>query len=271
MNDGRQLGFWTWDFSQRKLTPLRSLSEPVGAFSVWSADSRYLFIGARNLFRQAADTGIEENLTKDSLPSSAAQRRAVEVWPDGTRLIYEQLTANGSYDLMTLRVDSAGKGIEASPLLTTSADERNPSIAPNGRWIAYESNKTGQFQIYVKPFPNVDDAEYGISTAGGRTPLFARNGDELFYVNGSALMAARVRFTPTFATGNATVLFDAPSIILDGRLLANTGRTYDVSRDGARFLLLKDEAAADRATIRPGIIVVQNWFRELSEKLPIVR
>jgi serine/threonine-protein kinase len=269
INDGRGLGFWTWDFSEQKLTPLRPGSERPGAFSVWSPDSRYLIVGARNLFRHAADgTGVEENLTSDA-SGPGGQRRAVEVSPDGTRLIYEQLTANASYDLMLLPLDvPAPKVDRALPLLNTPADERNPSIAPNGRWIAYESNKTGQFQIYVKPFPNVNDAEYQISTAGGRTPLFARNGRELFFVSGSALMTAPVRFAPTFAAGNATVLFDAPSIILDGRLLANTGRTYDVSRDGDRFLLLKDDAPVDRWTSRPGIIVVQNWFQELNEKLP---
>ena len=84
-------------------------------------------------------------------------------------------------------------------------------------------------------------------------------------------MSAPVRFTPTLATGNPTVLIDAPSIILDGRLLGNTGRTYDVSREGDRVLLLKDDAAVDRSTSRPGIIVVQNWFQELNAKLPIVR
>jgi serine/threonine-protein kinase len=173
---------------------------------------------------------------------------------------------------MMLRLDGAAKGRDqALPLLNTAADERNATIAPNGRWIAYESNKTGQFQIYVKPFPNVNDSEHQISTAGGRTPLFGPNGRELFYVSGYALMTVPVQSAPTFATGNPRVLIDAPSIILDGRLLANTGRTYDVSRDGERFLLLKDDAAIARSTSRPGIIVVQNWFRELNEKLPVAR
>lgn len=192
------------------------------------------------------------------------------VTPNGTHLIYEQQTASGAFDLMLLPLRDPGKGAEqAVPLLNTPADERNASIAPNGRWIAYESNKTGQFQIYVKPFPNVDDAEYQVSTAGGRTPLFAGDGRELFFVSGSRLMTAPVQFAPTFTTGNPTVLINSPSIIFDGRLLGNTGRTYEASRDGDRFLLLKDDA--DRSTNRPGIVVVQNWFRELNQKLPGAR
>ena len=134
-----------------------------------------------------------------------------------------------------------------------------------------ESNKTGQFQVYVKPFPNVNDAEYQVSTAGGRTPLFAPNGRELFFVSGPALMAAAVELAPTFRAGNATVVFNAPSLILDARLIGNTGRAYEVSSDGQRFLMLKDDAAAAAQGVRPGIIVVQNWFEELKARVPVSR
>ena len=127
-----------------------------------------------------------------------------------------------------------GDANRASPLLDTPSDERNAAIAPDGRWMAYESNKTGQFQVYVRPFPNVNDADYQISTAGGRTPLFAPNGRELFFVSGPALMAAAVELTPAFRAGNPTVMFNAPSLILDARLIGNTGRAYDVSSDGQR-------------------------------------
>jgi serine/threonine-protein kinase len=273
INDGRGLGFWIWDFSLQKLTPLPSGSGRLGAFSVWSPDSRYLFVGARNLFRRAVDgTSVEEQLTSD--PSSpAGQRRAVEISPDGTRLIFEQMRETGSYDLMMLALDgertSKGTGRhEPSSLLDSPSDERNASIAPNGRWIAYESNKTGQFQIYVRPFPNVNDAEHQVSTAGGgRAPIFGPNGRELIFVSGSTLMTAPLEFSPVFRAGNPRALLQVPSVVLDSRLIANTGRPYDVSRDGNRFLMIKDDgASAARQSGRPNIIVVQNWFQELKAK-----
>jgi len=271
IDDGRGLGLWTWDFSLQKLTPLQS-GPGHGAYSVWSPDSRYLIVGARNLFRRAADgTGTEEQLTTSDSDLPAG-KRAVGISPDGTRLIFEQLTESGSYDLMVLPLDgpsiSNGKGQHGpSPLLDTPSDERNASIAPDGRWIAYESNKTGQFQIYVRPFPNVNDAEHQVSTAGGRAPIFAPNGRELFFVSGSALMAATVEFAPTFRAANPRVLFLAPSVVLDARLIGNTGRPYDLSRDGIRFLMIKDDGAvAARQSGRPNIIVVQNWFQELQVK-----
>jgi hypothetical protein len=91
--------------------------------------------------------------------------------------------------------------------------------------MAYESNKSGQFQVYVKPFPNVDDAEHQISSEGGRAPVWSPTGRELFFVSRSALTAAAVQFTPAFRAGNSTTLFEAGSLVLDGRLLGNTGRT----------------------------------------------
>jgi hypothetical protein len=79
-------------------------------------------------------------------------------------------------------------------------------------------------------------------------------------------MAAKVQTTPVFKTGASTRLFASGSLILDARLaLGNTGRTYDVSRDGQRFLLIKDASAGDPT--RPSIIVVQNWFQELQAKV----
>jgi serine/threonine-protein kinase len=277
IDDGRGIEWWTWDFSFEKLTPLQAGPEPLGAFSVWSPDSRYLIVGAFNLFRRAVDgTGSDEQLTSAS-PLGAVQRRAVAISPDGKHLIFEQLTPAASYDLMMLPLDDRSPSNGAarnrtSTLLGTPSDERNASFAPDGRWIAYESNRTGRFQVYVRPFPNVDDAEHQISIAGGRTPMFAPDGRELFFVSGSALMSAAVQFVPAFRAGNPTKVFDAPSLILDARLMANTGRTYDVSRDGRRFLMLKDDAAAAAGqTVRPNIIVVQNWFEEVKARVSGVK
>jgi hypothetical protein len=267
---GRAAGFWIWDFSLGTLTA-RSFG-PSGAFVVWSRNSQYLIVdpmvgnNVTGLSRHRADgTGAGEPLTTPSL-----SQRPMDISPDGKLLVFEQQTPAFSYDLMTLSLDdpaiSTGAGARPSPLLDSTADERNVSIAPDGRWVAYESNKSGQFQVYVKPFPNVADAEHQISIEGGRTPVWSPNGRELFFVSGSALMAIVVQTTPAFRAGNPTRLFGAQARILDGRLLGNSGRTFDVSRDGQRFLMVKDTAAADRMS-RPGIVVVQNWFQELQATL----
>jgi serine/threonine-protein kinase len=263
-------GFWVWDFSLRTLTP-RPFGR-VSPFHLWSRDSRYLILNPvtgdgnyTNLSRRAADgTGGAEVLTK-----SEHAQRAMDISPDGKLLVLEQQTPAFSFDLMMLSLGdpaiATGEGARTSVLLRTPDDERNASIAPDGRWIAYESNKSGRFQIYVKPFPNVNDAEHQVSTDGGRTPVWSRNGRELFFVSGSALVSVAVQTTPVFRTASPARLFEAQSRILDGRVLGNTGRAFDVSADGTRFLMLKD-AAPDR-TSRPGIIVVQNWFQDLQARL----
>ena len=105
-----------------------------------------------------------------------------------------------------------------------------------------------------------------VTRDGGTFPVWSRNGRELFFVSRSALTAVAVQLTPAFRAGNSTTLFEAGSLILDGRLLGNTGRTYDISRDGQRFLMMKDTSAGNQ-TARPGIIVVQNWFQELQDRV----
>jgi len=259
--------FWIWDFSRQKLT--RLTFGPTGSFLVWTPDARrVIFTLARdklNLYRRTVDgTGIEEQLT-----SGDRQQRVDAMSPDGTRLVFEELTPTRNYKLMLLALDGPSTSLgTVAPLLQTPFDTRNATISPDGRWMAYESNESARLQIYVRPFPNVTNALYQISTDGGRTPLWAPNGRELFFANGSALMAVAIQPTPTFSAGNPTMLFDAPSILLDGRMFASmTGRTYDVSRDG-RFLMIKENVGSgeDKAP-PPSMIVVQNWFEELKAKL----
>jgi serine/threonine-protein kinase len=270
IQESRSAGFWIWDFSLGTLTPRPF--DPVGGFAVWSRNSQYLIVNplvgdVTRLARRAADgAGAQELLT-----TSGLGQRPMDISPDGKLLVFEQRTPAFSYDLMTLSLDdpaiSTGAGARPSPLLDSPADERNASIAPDGRWVAYESNKSGQFQVYVRPFPNVGAAEHQISTEGGRSPIWSPAGNELFFVSESSLMAVAVQTTPAFTAANPTRLFEAGARILDGRLLGSSGRTFDVSRDGQRFLMLKDTAAADRMS-RPGIIVVQNWFQELRALVP---
>jgi hypothetical protein len=96
-----------------------------------------------------------------------------------------------------------------------------------------------------------------------------RSGRELFFINRTSIMAVSVQLTPTFNAGNPAKLFDAPSMLLDGRFIGKgTHRTYDVSRDGQHFLMVKERAGASEGNAPPtGMIVVQNWFEELTDKV----
>ena len=148
------------------------------------------------------------------------------------------------------------------PLLHTRFRERNAEIAPDGRWIAYQSNESGVDQVYVQPFPGVDAGRWQVSSAGGVKPLWAPSGRELFYLaSGGALMSVPIQPGPAFTFGNPTRLLDTSAFANPGA----PGRNWDVAPDGQRFLIIK---GAEQPQIAPQINVVLNWQEELKRLVP---
>jgi Tol biopolymer transport system component len=152
-----------------------------------------------------------------------------------------------------------------TPLIQTPFEERNGEVSPDGRWIAYEANDSGQFEIYVRPFPKVMDGRWQVSTGGGTRPLWASNAQELFYLAlpTGALMRVGVERGDTWAA-------TAPVQLLEGRYATDTletavGRTYNVSLDGQRFLMIKPGVWTTAPT---SFVVVQNWQEELKRLVP---
>jgi len=117
----------------------------------------------------------------------------------------------------------------------------------------------------VRPFPDVDRGRSQISTGGGTRPLWARSGKELFYLGPSgAMMSVVVEGGSTFRAGNPTRLFEGPYTLGT----APSGRTYDVSPDGERFLMIKATGASDKTSAPTNLIVVEHWFEELKRLVP---
>jgi serine/threonine-protein kinase len=271
IND-QHLDVWTWDFARQTLTRLTLTPSGYSGSPLWTPDGQHIIFASsreneRGVYRRAADgTGVDERLTTTDI-----QQRPDAISPDGTRLVIEEQRPPAGFDFMLLTLDGTPR---VEPLLQTPFDERNAEISPDGHWMAYESNESGQSQIYVRPFPNVADGQYQISSGGGRTPAWAPNGHELFFAGRSSIMVVNVQLTPTFTRGNPTKLFDAPSIVLDGRFTTDGGtrRAFDVSRDGQRFLMIKENAGPSEGSATPAsMIVVQNWLEELKAKLPAER
>ena len=153
------------------------------------------------------------------------------------------------------------------PLLSSAANEGDPALpalSPDGAWIAYQSDETGQFEVYVKRFPDLGNKEQ-ISTGGGQDPVWSLDGRELFYrdLSGSRMMVAPIETEPTLTLGTATVAFE-------GTYFQGIGRRHDLAPDG-RFLMIKPTGAVteDAALTLPQIVVVQNWFEELKRLVPI--
>ena len=164
---------------------------------------------------------------------------------------------------MQLRLDGTRQVV---PLVRTPFAERNGEVSPDGRWLAYEANDSGQSEIYVRPFPDVTSGHWQVSTAGGTRPLWARNGQELFYLAPTgALTRVGVERGPTWAATAPTKLFEARYFAPGG----NVGRTYDVSPDGQRFLMIKQGGGSEQTAAAASLVVVQNWVEELKRLVPV--
>jgi serine/threonine-protein kinase len=251
---------WILDLGGGPLTRL-TVEPGEDSAAVWTLDGgRIVFASSRggspNLWWQAADfNGVAERLTMGSNPQFPTG-----LTPDGTGVVFFELTPTMNRDLQQLALDGLYR---VTPLLQTKFDEINGTVSPNARWLAYESNSSGSYEIYVRPFSN-DGGGRQVSLAGGTRPLWARSGKELFYVGADGtLMGVSVESSsPTWQAGTPTKLFERR--YYTG---ANRGRTYDVSPDGQRFLMVK-APGPDASAAPSALIVVDHWDEELKRLVP---
>jgi len=256
--DDEEHDIWVWDVARQ--APLRKLTSgpPTDIYAVWTNDSHRLIFTrpGGGMFWQAADgTGKAEPLNNDlgsaMLPSGMT--------PDGTRVLFNR----GPRDVMAMALDDR----RVEPVVQTEFNERNGVVSPDGRWLAYESDRSLKFEIYVTPFPDVKGGTWPISTAGGTRPLWARDGKELFFVAPDGAMMA----VPVDPRGSAWSA-GSPMKLFEGPYATGTpsgGRNYDLSADGNRFLMVK-QPPGSQATA-PQIVMVQHWVEELKRLVPAAR
>jgi serine/threonine-protein kinase len=181
------------------------------------------------------------------------------VSPDGRRLIFMETAPKTGEDVMEVELDGTHR---VTPLVQSPFAEANGIISPDGRWLAYEANDSGRFEIYVRPFPAVNSGHWQVSTGGGTRPLWARSGQELFYASPTgALMRVGVERAPSWAATTPTLLVKEGYLT---NLGGNPGRMYDIAPDGQRFLMIKE--GGDAAPLQ--IIVVQHFDEELKRLVP---
>jgi len=171
---------------------------------------------------------------------------------DGRWVIFSTLkpgTATDN-DLWVVPMDG---GADRKPVsyLVAPGKQQQAQFSPDGRFVAYGSDQSGTFEIYVQPFPNASDGKWMVSSGGGIEPRWSRDGKELFFFSGQTLMAVPVSVQPTFSNGAPVALFDAA--IQSG--YTNDSHRWQVSPDGKRFLLITN-AGKDQA---PPLDVVVNW------------
>ena len=176
-------------------------------------------------------------------------------WSADGRFVVCQSTvvATGNGDVWVLPLSGSGKPIE---IASTPFGESAGVFSPDGRWIAYQSNETGQLQVYVQPFPPTGE-KYPVSKNGGAQPTWRSDSQELFFLGGAeyTMMAVPIETTRQFEAGIPRALFGT------GVTVTALGRQYAVSKDGKRFLINVPQV---RPSLAP-LTVVVNWLAALQK------
>ena len=259
---------WIWDISRQTLTPLNR--DPAGDMSPqWTPNGkRVVWASTRsggnpNLYWQAADgTG-----TADRLTNNQRNQFPTSISPDGNIVVLF-----GAVGVATdiFSVDLREPDRVPTPLVATAAFDFGGEISPNGKWLAYHTNESGEPQVLVRPFPNVQDGRWTISNNGGTRAAWARSGRELFYLDKDGfLTVVAVQETPqgSFSAGVPVKILNT-KYLLGSTFLGLDLRAYDVSPDGQRFLMIKDDAERSTASPLASMVVVLDWLQELKARLP---
>jgi serine/threonine-protein kinase len=239
-----------------------SLPEQRPRFTPDGKSITYIVDGVSLLRARRADgTGSERTLL-----SSGAEQVNEAFWsPDGTWIVARIGGLSGLRGPRNIYAWRPGVDSGPLPLLANPGyDESAPALSPDGRWIAYESDETGKNEVYIRPFPSVDDGKWQVSSNGGQAPLWAHSGKELFYVDGSrSMVAVPVTGGASITLGTGKMLFPLPASIL---LAPDEHYTpFDISPDDRRFIMVRErgEQPGDQVTV----LLVENWFTEVKSKL----
>jgi dipeptidyl aminopeptidase/acylaminoacyl peptidase len=149
---------------------------------------------------------------------------------------------------------------KVTPFLNSRISAWHPEFSPDGRWMAYASDESGRFEVYVQPHPG-PGSKTQVSSERGRSPMWSRNGKQLFYWQGPKLWAVDVQIGSIFSAGKPRLLFEQ-----EGYGTSDPIRNWDISPDGQRFLMVKWEESKPQPVTE--FILVRNWFEELNRLVP---
>ena len=250
---GAVLSLSIYDLDSKRDQPVIPESKFASVWPVWSpTGDRVAYIseqgGGFNTFVVAADgSGSVQQLT-----FAPDLRTGPTSWSVDNVLALEQ-GPMGQRDILMLSMDDKG---EPQPFLVGEFHERGGMFSPDGRWLAFTSNRSGEDEVWVKPYPG-DHPPVPISIGGGNEPVWSRDGRELFYRNGDRLMAVPIETTPVFRAGQPMLLFRGDYTYG----YQDWTHNYDVAADG-RFLMVKEGPV-------PKLQVIMNWFSELERLVPV--
>jgi Tol biopolymer transport system component len=241
---GSECELWMFDVERASLA--RIVQGGDNHDPIWSPDGR------RIAYEQASASGQMIALTVEGareVTKIGTERGRPQSWSaGGNRFVFTVAGRGTNGDIWTCDMDDAGK---PEPFLATTFDEKDPSISPDGRWIAYVTNETGAPEVFVRPFPSTGEA-WQISIGGGGSPLWSRDGSELFFTSGIRMMVAPIITKTSFSAGKPKPLFE-------GGFNTSRARDFDVAPDG-RFVAVR---APGGESGKREIRVLLNWQEEI--------
>ena len=253
---------WVYDLDRGIGTRLTS-DEGVEGWPAWLSSSHEVsyITGGRNDRRLAVKLADGSVGAKVLLDSKLRPLGPMDWSSDDRYLVYnsDPGPADKEGGIWYHERGTDGAPSEAKPYLLTPAAERLARFSPDGRYVAYHSDESGRFEVYVRPFPPAP-GKWQVSTGGGDQASWSADGKELFYVEGSTLMVVPVSTAPSFAPEQPQRLFESPDVVhVAGAQLA----AYDVFPDGQRFVTI---APVEEEGAAPKIRVVENWYEEFRDQ-----
>jgi eukaryotic-like serine/threonine-protein kinase len=257
---------WNYDIARRALSAVTV--DGQSGYSMFTPDDKRVVFrsgaagGEDNLYWRAADgSGAPERLA-----TSVRSQTPVSLSPDGTTVAFmeegDAVRGSMQFDLKVLSL----RDRQTRAVVQTQANEMTPEFSPDGRWLAYVSNESGQHEVYVQPYPGPGERHL-ISTGGGSQPAWSRNGRELFYVQQPAAAATATLVSVAIAKGPAFRAGTPQPVFANPDLATAWGRSYDVSLDGSKFVMTLGKTPLQKPAPAQ-MILVQNWFEELKRLVP---
>jgi Tol biopolymer transport system component/tRNA A-37 threonylcarbamoyl transferase component Bud32 len=234
---------WVHDLRRNSFELVATINTEGNAFPMWLPDGRRVMhrsgVGLRVQGTDSGGVGV-------TLPGTTEFDYPASMTADGRSLLFLRSSAASNFDIFVSPFDDLNKAV---PLVRSPAYEGGARLSPDGKWVVYVSNESGRNEIYVRSFSGPDRRRQ-VSTEGGTQPTWNANSREIFYRIGDRMMAVGVQTTAD------DIMLSPPQKLFERVYAYGAGITianYDVTADGQRFLMVKDEATAGR------LRMILNW------------
>jgi WD40 repeat protein len=271
ISDGGNSDIWVYD-SQRDTMTRLTFGGGHHNFPIWSPDGQYVVFTSvgQGIFQARADGAAQPQ----ALTGGNVTQFPWSFAPDGKRLAYSELASN--YQIWTVPLEDQGGRLKAGKpeqFLKTSFADLLPAFSPDGRWLAYESNESGKYEVYVRafppPLPNAAGGQGGkwqVSNSGGTVPHWSPTGHELMYMSGDQIMVA------SYTMKGDSFVHEKPRVwIAKVGAAGGNGTLWDLAPDGKRVAVMRPVESAESRKPEHEIVMLLNFFDELQRKVPLAK